>query len=68
MATSLVNLETVQHQFAVTPQVHTSCSNEGCADVAELIDTGDDACEHACLRVVVVLFIVDDLVEMNDCL
>lgn len=63
--TSLIDPETLQHQLTVKPQVHTSSTDEGRAQKAELIDTGDDTGEQARLRAVVVLVIVDDLVEMN---
>lgn len=66
MATSLINLETLQHLFAVKPQVHTSSTDEGRAEVAELIDSRDGACKHARLSAVMVLCVVDDLMEMKD--
>lgn len=46
-------------------QVDISPTDEGRAEEAELIDTGDDTCKHACLCAVMVLFVVDDLMEMN---
>lgn len=66
MVTSLINRETAQHQLVITPHVHASCTAEGCAKKSELIDTRDDACEQARLRAVMVLFVVDDLMEMDD--
>lgn len=62
---SLIYIETAKHQLFVTPEVHTSCTGERGAEKAELIDTGGGTCEYACLRVVVVLFVVDDLMERN---
>lgn len=63
---SLIHLETAKHQLFVTPQVHTPCVGEGGVAEAELIDTWDDTCKYTCLCVVVVLFVVDDLMEMNN--
>lgn len=64
--TSLINLETAQHHLAVMLQVHVSHADEGRDEEAELVDTGDDTCEHACRCVVMVLLVVDDLTETND--
>ena len=66
VATSLINRETMQHVFAVKTQVHTSSTDEGRAEVAELIDTRDGARKDARLSAVMVLCIVDDLLEMKD--
>lgn len=66
--TSLKNPETVHHYFVVTPEVHASSADEGGDEETELVDTGDGAREHTGRAVVVVLFIVDDLAEMDDSL
>lgn len=56
----------MQHVFAVKTQVHTSSTDEGRAEVAELIDTRDGARKDARLSAVMVLCVVDDLLEMKD--
>lgn len=57
---------TVQYHPVVTPQVHAHYAVVGYADKAELVDTGDDTCKHTRLWAVMVLFVVDDLMEMDD--
>lgn len=65
VVTSLIPPETVHHHCVVMPQLYVSTFDEGDAQEAELVNTGDDTGEQARARVVVVLFVVYDQTEMN---
>lgn len=62
----MINPEAAKHQPFVLPQVHTFWTIVGSTEETELIDTRDSACKHAGLSAIMVLFVVDDLMEMKD--
>lgn len=65
---SLIKPEAVQHQLVVAPQAQASGTDGGRALEAELVDARDDAGEQARASAVMVLFVVDDPMEMDDAL
>lgn len=63
---SLILPVTAQHQLVIVPQLHVSCPAVGRAGEVELIEAEVDTGKQACLRVVMVLAVVDDLTEAKD--